>query len=220
MILLIEDRLDRQQLFMNDAEIDLNSYSDILDNRTGEAYYSFLEKLKDNTFDLDKYSAIVSHKSAFDNENTEILKKLENHCRENNKPYILFSGGIDANYYEKSDYETIEINSKVFYSTHLKLFLDKVRNGEQNLLILIYGDKWKLNVLLNTLEKINLFIENTTSKSVVFKTFIRKTDYGYLEDVGIDIYRPDLNSNKVDLGEISKIRKDLKKYVERIIVDE
>ena len=103
MILLIEDRADRQKYFMSEAGIDLNKYSDILDNRIKSKYDEFVEKIKNNTFDLGKYTVIVSHKSAFKDDNIHILKKLENHCRQYNKPLVLFSGGTDTNYYENMD---------------------------------------------------------------------------------------------------------------------
>ncbi len=220
MILLIEDRTERQQLFMKDTEIDLNSYSDILDNMTGERYNQLLEELENDTFDLDRYSIIVSHKSAFDDKNIEILSKLENYCKSNDKPLILFSGGIDANYYDKSEYETIEINSKVFYSNHLKLFLESIRDGEQNLLILIYGDRWKLNILLNVLEKINLFIENNTKEIILFKRFVLDTAYAYLDDLNLDIYEHVIEGNKISINEIQKIRLDIENHIRRVVIDE
>lgn len=220
MILLIEDRTERQQFFMKDTEIDLDSYSDILDNMTGERYNQLLEEIKNDTFILDKYSVIMSHKSAFDNKNIEILSKLENYCKSNDKPLILFSGGIDANYYDKSEYETIEINSKIFYSNHLKLFLENMREGEQNLLVLIYGDRWKLNILLNVLEKINLFIENNTKEPFLFKRFVIDTGYAYLDDLNLDIYEPIMEGNKISIDEIQKIRLDIENHIKKVVVDE
>ncbi len=148
------------------------------------------------------------------------MSKLENYCKSNDKPLILFSGGIDANYYDKSEYETIEINSKVFYSNHLKLFLESIRDGEQNLLILIYGDRWKLNILLNVLEKINLFIENNTKEIILFKRFVLDTAYAYLDDLNLDIYEHVIEGNKISINEIQKIRLDIENHIRRVVIDE
>ncbi len=220
MILLIENRTERQQLFMEDREIDLDSYSDILDNMTGKRFNPLWKELKNDTFDLDRYSVIISHKTAFEDDNIEILSKLENYCKSNDKPLILFSGGIDANYYNKSEYETIEINSKVFYSNHLKLFLENIREGKRNLLILIYGDRWKLNILMNILEKINLFIENNTKEMIVFNRFVLDTAYVYLGDLNLDIYEPIMEGNKISINEIQKIRLDIENHIKRVAIDE
>ena len=41
-ILLIEDRVKRQQLFIDNTGIDLSRYSDILDNETDKNYYELI----------------------------------------------------------------------------------------------------------------------------------------------------------------------------------
>ncbi len=220
MILIIEDKPERQKLFIKETEMDLDSYSDILDNMTGEKYKQILIELKNDTFDFDKYSVILCHKSAFNDDNIVILSKLENYCKAKNKPLVLFSGGIDVNYYDNSNYETIEINSKVFYSNHLKLFLESKREGKQNILILTYGDKWKLNILLNVLEKVNLLIEKSTKNIISFTRFILDTDYIYLDDLNLDIYEPMKEGNKISIDEIQKIRLDIENHIKRVVIDE
>lgn len=220
MILLIEDRPERQKHFMLETGIDLNTYSDILDNKIEAGYHKLLADLENDTFDLSKYSVIVSHKSAFADHNVEILGKLANYCQTSKKPLVLFSGGIDANYYEKSEYETIEMNSKIFYSDHLKLFLENTRQNERNLLVLIYGNKWKLNTLLNVLEKINLFIENNTKEIILFKRFVLTIDYGFLDDLDLDIYKPTILGSKVKIDEIKKIGSDIEKHIAKVIINE
>ena len=138
-ILLIEDRLERQKLFMDDTKIDLTSYSDILDNITDNKYKILLEQLKNDTFNFDAYETIISHKSAFHDDNRSILNKIKNHCKFGEKQLVLFSGGITANYYDNAEYEFMELNSKIFYSNNLKLFLEDARKNKPNLLILSFG---------------------------------------------------------------------------------
>ena len=123
-ILLIEDRKERQQLFINETDIDLNKYKDILDNAIDEKYDEIFYKLKANTFDFENYSTIISHKSAFDKDNSAMIEKLKDYCKTRKKTLVFFSGGIDENYYNRSEYELILINSKTFYSQNIKLFLE------------------------------------------------------------------------------------------------
>ncbi len=158
-ILLIEDRYKRQRLFRQQTGIDLEKYSDILDNCIEDKYNGFLNELLQGGFDLSAYDIIVTHKSAFGDDNDVILKKLEEHCKKYAKPLVLFSGGIVGNYYNSEVYEVLELNSKTFYSQNLTLFLDAIKEQNENLLMLSYGRQWKLNIILNVIESLNLYID-------------------------------------------------------------
>ncbi len=216
MILLIEDRAERQKLFMSETNIDLNTYSDILDNMSKEKYQKFLQDIKTDTFDLDKYTVIISHKSAFGNDNIDILQKLEKHCKLHQKPFILFSGGIDTNYYENIDFELLELNSKLFYSENLKLFLDDINDEVPNILTLAYGKQWKLNILLNVLEKINLKIEQ--NKKMPYKIFQLEVMYHLLGDLDMELYIPVADNKNITREEMKKIVLDLEKFIEKEII--
>lgn len=216
MILLIEDRAERQKHFMVETNIDLYAYSDILDNMSKEKYQNFLQDIETDTFDLDKYTVIMSHKSAFGNDNINILQKLEKHCKLHQKPLILFSGGIDTNYYENIDFEFLELNSKLFYSENLKLFLDETNEGIPNILTLAYGKQWKLNILLNVLEKINLEIEQNEKMS--HKTFQLEVMYHLLEGLDMELYSPIIDNKIIAKDEMKKIALDLEKFIEKEII--
>lgn len=219
MILLIEDRSERQLLFMKETGINLNHYSDIVDNIVDLKYEEFLEKFKKNTFNLERYSVIISHKSAFNDDNILMLNKLENYCKTNNKPLVLFSGGIDANYYDNSEYEIAEINSRVFYSENLKLFIDATKERKENLLILMYGKKWKLNLMINVLEKVNLFIEDIAHDKILFEKFELETNYRLLSDMELPYYRPIIEKGKITLEEVRKIALKINEYVSKVIIN-
>lgn len=218
-ILLVEDRTQRQKLFMEDTKIDLARYSSILDNFIDKKYDEFVVKIQDDNFELDNYDVIISHKSAFKDFNESILSKLENHCKENDKVLVLFSGGIDANYYLKDDnFELIELNSKTFYSEFLKLFLEDVQDGNLHPLILCYGTKWKLNIVLNILEKLNLYIDNLTKDSVLYNAFFRdNSDIGFLESLKFDLF--DKNDRRIKKEDIVKLRDSLKAYIKESLED-
>ncbi len=163
-ILLIEDRTRRQQLFTIQTGIKLENFSDILDNCIEDKYNEFLNEMLQGIYDLNTYDIIISHKSAFGDNNGSVLKKLEEHCKEYDKSLVLFSGGIVGNYYNSEEYEVLELNSKTFYSKNLALFLEAVKKQNENLLMLCYGTQWKANIMLNILENLNLYIDTEDDK--------------------------------------------------------
>ncbi len=215
MILLIEDRVDRQKYFMSEADIDLDRYSDVLDNMIKSKYHEFVQKIKADTVDLDKYTVIVSHKSAFGDDNIRILQKLENHCRQYNKPLVLFSGGTDTNYYENIDFELLELNSKLFYSDNLQLFLDETKEDTSNILTLAYGKQWKLNILLNVLEKINLQI--TANIALDYEEFQLDTNSDLLDDIEVKLHVPIIKNGAISIDEMKKVGLDLEQYIRKVV---
>ncbi len=215
MILLIEDRVDRQKYFMSEADIELNRYNDILDNMIKSKYYEFVQKIKADTVDLDKYTVIVSHKSAFGDDNIRILQKLENHCRQYNKPLVLFSGGTDTNYYENIDFELLELNSKLFYSDNLQLFLKETEEGTSNILTLAYGKQWKLNILLNVLEKINLQI--AANIALDYEEFQLDTNSDLLDDIEVKLHVPIIKNGTIGIDEMKKVGLDLEQYIRKVV---
>lgn len=219
MILLIEDRAERQVVALKNTGIDLELFSDLLDNRIGERYESFLEDFQNDSFKLDRYDVIACHKSAFDDKNTEILNKLERFCEQQNIPLVLFSGGIDANFYSNGVPETLVLNSGTFYSANLDLFLDSCKEGNHNLPILLYGTKWKLNILLSVLEKINLLIENSDGQSIGIKIFLRETHYENLIEIYPSIFRPTAEK-KVDIQAMKSAQEELQNFAIKMIEDE
>ncbi len=219
MILLIEDRAERQVVALRNTGINLESFSDILDNRTGERYDSFLDDFQKNSFELDRYDVIACHKSAFDDKNTEVLNRLERFCEERDIPLVLFSGGIDANFYSSGAPETLVLNSGTFYSTNLGLFLESYKVGNHNLLILLYGAKWKLNILLSILEKINLLIENSDGQSIGIKRFLQETHYDNLIEIYPNIFRS-VAEKKVDIQAMKNTQEELQNFAIKMIEDE
>ncbi len=215
MILLIEDRVDRQKYFMSEADIDLDRYSDVLDNMIKSKYHEFVQKIKADTVDLDKYTVIVSHKSAFGDDNIGILQKLENYCRQYNKPLVLFSGGTDTNYYENIDFELLELNSKLFYSDNLQLFLKETEEGTSNILTLAYGKQWKLNILLNVLEKINLQI--TANIALDYEEFQLDTNSDLLDDIEVKLHVPIIKNGAISIDEMKKVGLDLEQYIRKVV---
>lgn len=215
-ILLIEDRTIRQKQFIDDMQMNLNNYSDVLDNCIDEQYENILKELKVDDFNFNNYSMIISHESAFGDDNSFIISKLEKYCKNNKKILVLFSGGIDTNYYLKDEeFELIKINSKTFYSENLKLFLEEFRKGNFEPLILTYGDKWKLNILLNVLEKINCFVKTNNDEFIYFDDFIDGCAIKSIDIVKEDIYIIE-EDMEIHRDEIEKLKVSIINVIKKI----
>ncbi|SFV57826.1 hypothetical protein MNB_SV-9-708 [hydrothermal vent metagenome] len=219
-ILLIEDRQQRQNLFIKRTEIELDSYDDILDNFIGEKYDKLYEDIKNNQFSFSDYALIMVHKGAFNLDNQYIHFQIRDYCKENNTPLVLFSGGA-TNYYNKEELELMEINSKDFYSNNLQFFLDNFRETKEiELLMLSYGNDWKLNIVLNSLEKVNYFIDNNQEEDILYDEFINKTNFHLLEKIDFDYFQPTVENGWVYLDDIKKIVETIRKYIEEYLTYE
>ena len=211
MILLIEDRHDRQFRALNSAKFSLEGYDDVLENAIGESYETIYQKLKNDSFEPKSYRAIITHKSAYsDDDRVKILSKLQQHCKREKIPLVYFSGGLESRYHYDTELELIEINSRHFYSNHLKLFLEEVRKGNINPQILLYGKNYKLNIMLNTLEKINLTIAKAMEEKVFFEEFVSDVEY---ERVAKELPAHKLEGKYIMIEEIKKISQNLKNMI-------
>ena len=222
-ILLIEDRQSRQQLFMNHTNIDLNEYRDILDNRTGQAYDEVYESFQNGDFDFDDYAMVIVHKSAFNEDTQEVLYGIENECKNRAIPLVLFSGGITANYYEEDKiFKKLELNSKDFYSQNLKIFLENYReSGNIELLMLSYGQRWKLDIVLNCMEKINIFIEtHNDEEDILYDEFVNHTEFHLLESLKVQYYKPTIENGWLYLSEVEKIALSIELYIKESLTYE
>ncbi len=178
-ILLIEDRKNRQKKF---TKIDFSKY-EMIDNKIGNEYKQIEKAFNEEKFELNKYDVIISHRSAFGENNSKILSKLNAFCKEKKKKLILFSGGISVPFYTTNPFESLSINSKELYGNNLELLLEDAKaNNNSNLLLLAYGKNWELNILLNTLEKINIFLVKY-EKSITYNRFKQDTKYKTLENL-------------------------------------
>jgi len=193
-ILLIEDRVERQELFSKEISFNFQSYSKIIDN-----------KISLWQTNLDQYSTIICHRSAFGDLNSTILDQLKNHCKGTKTQLVFFSGGISSTFYSDTSYEFLLLNSKSFYSQNLKLYFDEImKNDISNLRLLAYGENWKISLLLNTLQKVNLFISENKHKEKV-KAQRLKT-YTQLENISefIEIDYPISAGGALFLEDIQK----------------
>ncbi len=217
-ILLLEDKTFRQNSFMQEINIKLSDYSNVLDNMINNDYEECYQAIKNEKFDFTQYDIIISHKSAFGEDYILIESKFKKYCKANHKTLVLFSGGADSNYYLKEeDWEQIGLNSKTFYSQNLKLFLESFRKGLNMPLILSYGEKWKINILLNVLENINFLLEDNDRESILYKRFLSSSNIETIEPLNINLYQVNLEGKKITKNEIVKLRDDISNHIESLI---
>lgn len=154
-VILIEDRIVRKDLFLSRSEIDFTKY-DFFREVSPKEFTQLKSDLK--TGDLSFFKdcdVILTHKSAFTLNEQDVLSAL-------GKSVVYFSGGISQSFYLEFPSPTLHINSSEFYSSNLVHFLERIATtGEIEMLILQFGDKWKLNLLLNLRDKLKqLFYRN------------------------------------------------------------
>ena len=143
-IAIIVDRIARLEQY-TDFELKKCKSVSII---TSLDFDNLLVSLKNNdTKPLDQYECIASHRSALSNDIRDTLKE---YCRIKRKQLIFYSGGITSSVLKDLDFPFLHINSKEFYAENLKMFIEACEESNTvNLLVLQFGKKWKLSLLLN-----------------------------------------------------------------------
>ena len=213
-IALIEDRYKRQAHFLEQNLINLDDYEDVLENFIEEKASNILENISNDSFDLDKFDIIVCHKSV--ENNTVILGNLKDYCKNHQKTLILFSGGISVNYYDNSEFELLELNSKTFYSQNLLLFLKSIKTNNEDIMMLCYGEQWKQNIVANVLEKTNKLLNKIDDK-VIYLKFGNFIDIKKLDKINYNFYTLEIENNRTTKNEIENFKDSLEKYFNKTI---
>lgn len=214
-ILLIEDRLKRQRDLLGKLNIDLEEFSEILDNQIIDGDNNLLEDIKNDKFDFTEYSVIIAHESIFaDNHNTA-MSKIKKYCKIEQKPLVLFSGN-NSNSYNNEDCEELGLISTDLYSKNLVLFLEEFRKNDINILILSYGKRWKLNIVLNVLEKVSLFIDTNTDEDIDYDEFKNFTKSDLLSNLKLNFYEMETEDDEVSRDEIVKFREDIITHIKEM----
>lgn len=146
-ILLIEDRPGRQAQFLNREEIDhLNSLND-LNMPQEHKCREWLNNINSKEFEkVDGYDLLIIHKSSLKPIGLANLREI---CKTGRINLILFSGGLSQVLFQTMKFQFLSINSSDLYTGRLREFLENYSKGEtDSLLELIYGEQWKLEILL------------------------------------------------------------------------
>ena len=93
-----------------------------------------------------------------------------------------------------------------------------MKEDNSNILTLAYGKHWKLNILLNILEKLNLQI--CTNMDLDYEEFLLDTDGNLLTDIGIKLYEPQIKNGTINVNEMQKLASYLEEYIRRVVTYE
>ena len=157
------------------------------------------EFIKDNS-SFDDYATIIIHGSIYGNtyqekQTNNLFPDLEKYCKDQNKNLVVFSG----------NFSTASMNGNILTLSpgdmfeNIKTYINEYNNGRANIMMLGYGKKWELNILLNILEKINIYredYEDYNENESNFKNFKDKAGLNELKKIGIDC--DELNFNEID----------------------
>lgn len=212
-IMLIDDRTIRQTRFTDETGINLNKFNDTLDNYTAKKYDELLLEFKNNNYTrLKKYDIIITHRSAFDNINSTVLDELKRVCTDEKKSLVFFSGGISSTTYLKAPFEFLLINSKTFYSQNIEQYISEPKN----ILQLAYGKKYNIAIMLNILERINLFIgSNLNNEEISFRKFKRETG---IESINHLIEYDPPNSTILKTSDLHMLTNNLTNQIKKQVV--
>lgn len=145
--ILIEDRPDRQRIYLPNNENDVEQLASIEQlylPKSQECKEIISQINRDENIMFTEAKLIMIHKSAL---TTKGINKLNNYARNNNCKIIYFSGGNDQLIYNDDGFESLHINSKDFYSHRLIPFIqDFIENKNPHLLELNSKD-WKLSYM-------------------------------------------------------------------------
>ena len=219
-VLLIDDRANRQIDLLKKEDIDISFFYEVLDNKIKDEYNLFLKNMEDDSSFLSNYEVIIAHQSIFQcDEKKDLFAKIKNNCKKYGCSLVLFSGG-NENSYTNEEYEELTVSSINLYSKNLVLFLNEFRNGNKNVLILSYGKKWKLNIILNILEKITYFIdEHYNDEDIDFDEFKNFTNYELLVNLNVSFYKIKIEDNWTYIQEIIEFRNDILEHIREMTND-
>ncbi len=209
-VLLIDDRPDRYSALLKNASISLDDYLedtlDIVLKDKNDLYCEYKSNILQNKIEfLNNYSTIIVHRSAFEDQNIQVIENLKNACKEKQIKVVLFSGGISSSFYTNSQQEILLLNSRMLYSKKLEIFLTACKeNKDHNILLLAYGNRWKDNILLNCLEKINYY--QSLKNPFDFDEFVDDTGINTISTI-IPPYNTPEEKDFSDF--VKKLRKDI-----------
>jgi hypothetical protein len=157
--ILIEDRPDRQKLFLSDIENGIEQLKKISDLAmpSGQDCRDIIAAINDEIFSADDLNLIMVHKSSLTSVGINYLSKLS----KENVTLVFFSGNIDQLIYDNQNIECLHINSKDFYSTRLIPFIKDFINDMKPHILELKNKDWKLSYFFLLRQLIqNRLIEN------------------------------------------------------------
>lgn len=139
-VVIIDDRKERKKLHLSEAALSS------LEKLVLSGKLDVMESINDIE-ELANYSLIAVHRSYLIN--SGVYNNLLDFIKKSNKLLIIFSGNISQNMIMNNGRQ-LNINASDFYIEKLPEFINRFseENLESPLLQYIYGDSWKLSLLL------------------------------------------------------------------------
>lgn len=207
-IIFFENKIDRK----NKYNIDFEKYQNLDTIFGNEECNKELDRLLQDNSVIDQYDTILIHATIYyENKRPELFRTLKKYCK-NRINLVIFSGGGDIGALNNN---VLEVTANSFYE-NIEIFLEKHQNGSSNLLMLAYGEHWDLNLLLNTLERINILIEdNDDEYTEDYDDF--EDDFNFLKIkkiLNIEKYKTiftnvDIDNDEININQIKTIRNNL-----------
>lgn len=139
-VVIIDDRKERKKLHLSEAALSS------LEKLVLSGKLDVMESINDIE-EIANYSLIAVHRSYLIN--SGVYNNLLDFIKKSNKLLIIFSGNISQNMIMNNGRQ-LNINASDFYIEKLPEFINRFseENIEFPLLQYIYGDSWKLSLLL------------------------------------------------------------------------
>ncbi len=139
-VVIIDDRKERKKLHLSEAALSS------LEKLVLSGKLDVMESINDIE-EIANYSLIAVHRSYLIN--SGVYNNLLDFIKKSNKLLIIFSGNISQNMIMNNGRQ-LNINASDFYIEKLPEFINRFseENLESPLLQYIYGDSWKLSLLL------------------------------------------------------------------------
>jgi len=188
-VVLIENRLNRMTLLCDKKSLNLKLFEQLKIYSTEEIKALFKEIESKNFDRLDDYEIVMTHQSAWSQVQ---LSSLKGYCKKKNKPLVLFSGGVSNSHLDVEQPPILTLDVDKFYSERLVLFLDHFfENGISNLMLLQYGDKWKLNLLMEARNNLSVYLSKNEGVEYLYypkdEVDIPKALFSMSEELGLDM---------------------------------
>ena len=139
-VVIIDDRKERKKLHLSEAALSS------LEKLVLSGKLDVMESINDIE-EIANYSLIAVHRSYLIN--SGVYNNLLDFIKKSNKLLIIFSGNISQNMIMNNGRQ-LNINASDFYIEKLPEFINRFSEEilESPLLQYIYGDSWKLSLLL------------------------------------------------------------------------
>jgi len=146
-ILFLEDRPGRQEQYLTSEGVKNLQSIEGVKRLLGKECREMIEQLnKNDDSPLNEFTLLLIHRSAL---SPVGIDTVINHCKNNNKNLVFFSGGISQSLFSSENFPYLMLNSKDFYQRNMSTFLrNYVDEKSKHITELIYGTNWDINLML------------------------------------------------------------------------